>query len=280
MNIGFSNIAWPKLIDRTVAELLRNENINRLEIAPTRSFLDIDNVTTAELIEEKLFWEEYDISIVAMQSLLFGKPELQLFGSTDSRKALFRHLVKLFKISSSLGSTKLVFGSPRNRVVPDGLDFSDAWEISIGFFKTAGNAAEDFGVQLCLEPNPIVYGCNFITNAVQGLRLVEDVDSSGFKLHLDTACMALSGDNAYESIIESREQLSHFHISSAGLGPLEDYFVDHHASSKALAEINFGGSASVEMRPNNEPNSLCSITNAVSLIQKYYLNNEDNELLT
>lgn len=270
MNIAFSNIGWPKEMDKPVSELLKQAGITRLEIAPTRSFYGVEDITSEMLTAEQNFWKENNISIVAMQSLLFGKPELQLFGSTGSRNALFEHLVKLYKVASILGASKLVFGSPKNREVPQNLDQQDAWDLAVSFFKKAGVAANDFGLDLCLEPNPTLYGCNFITNAADGLRLVRDVATNGFKLHLDTACMALSGDNVEKSICDAGELLAHFHVSAPGLGPLEEYFVDHQASINALRKIDYSGTVSVEMRPNINPNSISSIQSAISLVQKFY----------
>lgn len=270
MNIAFSNIGWPKEMDKPISKLFKQANITRLEIAPTRSFIGVENITSEMLTAEQIFWKENDISIVAMQSLLFGKPELQLFGSKVSRTALFEHLVKLYKVASILGATKLVFGSPKNRFVPEDLGQNKAWDLAVEFFNKAGEAANDFGVELCLEPNPTLYGCNFITNAADGLRLVRDVNSNGFKLHLDTACMTLSGDNVENSICDAGELLAHFHVSAPGLGPLEEYFVDHRASMAALQKINYNGSVSVEMRQSLDSNSTKSIQSAISVVQKYY----------
>lgn len=257
-------------MDKPVSELLKQAGITRLEIAPTRSFYGVEDITSEMLTAELKFWKENNISIVAMQSLLFGKPELQLFGSTGSRNALFEHLVKLYKVASTLGATKLIFGSPNNRVVPEDLGQSKAWDLAVGFFFKAGEAAKDFGLELCIEPNPTLYGCNFITNASDGLRIVRDVNSDGFKLHLDTACMALSDDHVEKSICDAGELLAHFHVSAAGLGPLEEYFVDHQASINALRKIDYRGTVSVEMRPSKDPHSTSSIKSAISVVQKYY----------
>lgn len=270
MNIAFSNIGWPKNMDLPVSILLKQANINRIEIAPTRSFFNIENINSSVMEKEKSFWQQQNISIVAMQSLLFGKPDLQLFGSNGSRNALFEHLQKLYEVASIIGAKKLVFGSPKNRVIPDNLDQDTAWELAVEFFYKAGETAKDFGLELCLEPNPVHYGCNFITNSTEGLNLVRKVASDGFKLHLDTACMTLSGENVMNSILNAGELLAHFHVSAPGLGPLEDFFVDHEASSSALRQIGYSGSISVEMRQSSLQNLTSTISNAITLVKKYY----------
>lgn len=272
MKFAFSNIAWPKQLDRDIATLLSKNGIDQIEIAPTLSFEGNPSPDSSRVQIERKFWESYGISIVALQSLLFGRPELQIFGDEQSRNNLISHLYSQFNVAAELGATKLVFGSPKNRVVPEGMPNGVAWDIALNTFNRLGELAKECGVTLCIEPNPSVYGCNFITNANEGLRFANEVDSKGIGLHLDTACMALSGDPYEESIVEAGDLFSHIHLSAAGLGPLEDFFVDHKRVFSGLQQSEYKGTVSVEMRSKQNHSAITTISSSIKILNYYYRN--------
>ena len=81
------------------------------------------------------------------------------------------------------------------------------------------------------------------------------VDSPGVRLHLDTACMALAGDDAPERVREGADLLAHVHASAPQLGTVgPDGPVDHDKIAAALRDVGYDGHVSVEMlRPSDDP---------------------------
>jgi sugar phosphate isomerase/epimerase len=129
------------------------------------------------------------------------------------------------------------------------------------------------GVVLCLEPNAPQYNCDFITNAADGIELVEKVNNPGFGLHLDTACMALAGDDLAESVRRAIGVLDHFHISSPMLELVERRDdVDHAAAAQALRDIAYDKLISIEMRPGDRGTNVARVEAAVKFAQATYLN--------
>ena len=170
-------------------------------------------------------------------------------------------------LAASLGAKPMVFGSPKNRdpgTRPPAAAFAEAKE----FFYTIGSYCEKIGVTLCLEANPTQYGCNFITNAAQAAELVRAVNSPGFRLHLDTACMFLAGDDIAKTIADNHDILMHFHVSEPNLGSFAQPQSPHAVAALALKKIGYLGYVSIEML--NKANTLQPITEALDYVQRTY----------
>jgi sugar phosphate isomerase/epimerase len=228
------------------------------------------SVTDAERI--RLAYAAAGFEIPAMQSLLFGMPQLNVFGPEPQSSTLLSHLERLFPVARALGVSSLVFGSPRNR---DRIGLTDeqthAWAVS--FFRRAAAAAAREGVTLCVEPNPPQYGANFVTGWKEAFELVTAVDAPGFGLHLDTACITMNGDSPAEAIRACRGAICHFHISEPQLADFSAVQVDHGSAAQALAETGYAGWVSIEMRCGEEP--VQALEEALSFVRATYFRSRD-----
>jgi sugar phosphate isomerase/epimerase len=244
---AFSNLAWPAEDDEAAMRLLVDAGVTSLEVAPTRLWDDPLAQDADEVAAARRTIEAAGMRVVALQSLLFRKPELQLFGDDEARAGLHAHLVGMADLAAGLGATRLVFGSPGNRRRGD-LPVERADEIGAEFFARLGAEAADRGVVFVVEANPTDYGCDWLSDSVASTAFVRAVDSPGVRLHLDTACMALAGDDAPQRVREGADVLAHVHASAPQLGEVgPDGPVDHDAIAAALRDVGYDGSVSVEM---------------------------------
>jgi D-psicose/D-tagatose/L-ribulose 3-epimerase len=172
-------------------------------------------------------------------------------------------------LAAALGASQLVFGSPRNRRRGT-LGTGSADRIAVELFRRLGRAAVTNGVTLCIEPNPSAYGCDFVTNAAEGIAFVERVNCEGIGLHLDTGAMTLAGEDPSQIIPAAGRWLRHFHISEPFLRPIGSGSVDHAAFSDALARARFGGWLSIEMRATDDDTALDTLRRAVAYARKAY----------
>jgi D-psicose/D-tagatose/L-ribulose 3-epimerase len=247
VKLAFSNLAWPAEDDRTLLPELPELGFASLEVAPTRLWTEPLAQDDDAVAAVRARIEGAGLRIVALQSLLFQRPELQLFGDAASRQGLHDHLVGMARLASKLGATRLVFGSPGNRRRGD-LPVDRADEIAVEVFSRLGAAAADLGVCFCIEANPVDYRCDYLTDAVASTAFVHAVDSPGVRLHLDTACMAMAGDDAAERIIAGADVLAHVHASAPQLGAvLPGGLVEHDVVADALRTVEYDGHVSVEM---------------------------------
>jgi D-psicose/D-tagatose/L-ribulose 3-epimerase len=268
--LAVSNIAWPADEEREVAAALAELGVRHVEIAPTKTFLDPLDVSEAELDAYQTRWADHGIDVVAFQSMLFGRLDLELFGTEEVRRSTIDYLEPFIRLAGRLGATALVFGSPKNRRVPTGMTDVEASDIAISFFDELGAMSADHGTVFCIEPNPPQYECNFVTTASAGADLVRAVDNPGFRLHLDSAGMTLAGDRVGDAVRSSADVLHHFHVSAPNLGEIETDVVQHAAAAEALREVGFPGYISIEMRPGRPGEAVDRVRRAVAIARDEY----------
>lgn len=271
MKLAISNIAWTNEEEAEVAARLQELGVQYIEIAPTKHWGDPTKATPEQIREYVEWWKKYGIEVVAFQSMLFARPDLKLFESSELRKEAKRYLAEFLRLAGDMGARRLVFGSPKNRQRGD-VPTEKADAIARQFFAELGEVAMQYNTMLCIEPNAPQYSCDYITTAKEGLELVRAIDSAGIGLHLDTACMTLAGDNMEQSIVDAGELLSHFHISAPMLGDVRaDDDIDHAAAARGLARIAYDGIVSIEMRPGEAGTNVRRVEEALHLAQSIYL---------
>ena len=248
MKLAVSNIAWPQEQDAAVADLLAGLGVTGIEVAPTKVWPQPLAATDAEVDAYRRFWNDRGIEIIAAQALLFGKPELTLFDSPETRARTLDYLTGIVRLCSRLGAGALVFGSPKNRRVGNGSPHK-ARQVAAEFFDRLAGVAEDAGTAVVLEANPPEYGADFVTRAAEAVELVKAVNHAGFRLHLDTGCMTLANDPIGETFDAGFPLLRHFHVSEPNLDPPgTSGKVDHPAFAAELRRRGYSHRVSLEMR--------------------------------
>jgi D-psicose/D-tagatose/L-ribulose 3-epimerase len=252
MKLTVSNIAWSAPLDAEAADLLQSMNLHAIEVAPTRLWPAWEGATLSagEAFRQSLRHGQF--SIPSLQAILFAKPAAKLFGTEAERASLVEHLRFCADLANALGATSLVFGAPKNRD-RGSLSWDAAFQSARDLFVQVGPYYESRNVYLCLEANPPQYGCNFITDSKQAGELVRAVDSPGFRLHLDTACMLLAGEDIPAAIRANYDLVQHFHISEPNLGTFDAPVIDHAAVANCLHSLGYAHWLSLEMREAAEP---------------------------
>lgn len=270
MKLALSNIAWEKDEQPDVIALMEEYGVSGVEIAPTKVW-DIPIDASSEQVKaEKAYWADRGIQVSSLQALLFGHPEFDLFGSDSDRASMLKYLGEIIRVAGLLGAGPLVFGSPKNRLKRQ-KSFSAARMIAVPFFRDVAKVAELHGTTFCLEPNPPQYGCDFVTNTEEAIEIVEAVDHSHFRLHLDSGIMTLNEEDPLTSIPKGARWLAHFHVSEPNLAVIGSGGVDHPRFAEALEGIGYEDWISVEMRGGwNDPNTI-SVSNALEAVRHAYL---------
>ena len=269
MRVSISNLAWEVTEDVEVANLLSAFNIDAIDIAPGKYFPEPTNATIADIQTVKEWWQERGIDIIGMQALLFGTTGLNVFGSKSVQKKLLNHLVAVCRIGAGLGATRLVFGSPKNRDC-SGLSVSQVQNISQKFFRQLGDIAADHGVIVCLEPNPSVYGANFMTTSFETCRVVHEIDHPAIKMQLDTGAVITNQEDVSDVVTQAKDVIGHVHISEAQLAPPGDSYFRHDDIAAVILSQLPAHTATIEMlATRNEPH-LVSIRRALQVVTSLY----------
>jgi Sugar phosphate isomerases/epimerases len=242
MKLSISNIAWSSEYDYEMYRFLQTEGIYGLEIAPTRIFPiePYKDIVQAISFSNELKLD-YGISISSMQSIWYGIKE-NLFNSIEERNFLLDYTKKAIDFAKSIDSKNLVFGCPQNRNMSEKMELTDI----INWFSEVGRYALENNTVFALEPNPSIYGTNFINSTIEAFEMVKRVNCHGFKVNLDVGTMVFNNEDLSE-IEPNVELINHIHISEPGLALIEKHRI-HKELRDILKRQKYNGYISAEMK--------------------------------
>lgn len=249
MKTSVSNLAWGGGASDQVTQVLLASGVQGVELAPTAVWPGAPVVDRGAVAYEARRWRAAGLPVVAVQSLLYGHPELQVFDPT-THPVLRRHLLDMLRLAGVLGAGVAVFGSPRNRVRGD-LPVDRADDRAAEFFGALIPELEDQGVILTLEPNAPAYGADYLTTYEDCVRLAGIIGSRWIAPQIDTGCLRMVDVDPAQAV--PRRLPAHVHASAPHLdeppGP-----IDHGALAAALRTAGYEGWVTLEMRkPDGDP---------------------------
>ena len=157
-----------------------------------------------------------------------------------------KYFCDLVDFCADLGGKIIVVGSPKQRNVMDGVTPGQAWEWATNTFRDSVKHAEQRGVTICFEPLAPVE-TNFINTAADGIRFVQQLNSSSFKIILDVKAMCSEAKPIPQIIRESWPHFAYFHANDRNLKGPGFGDVDFKPIAAALREVGYNGTISVEV---------------------------------
>ena len=268
MKLAVSNIAWSPAEDAGAAQVLRTAGAHGVEVAPGRLFDDPSTAHAREIAAARRAWTDRGLEIVALQALLFGRPDLVQFGDRESRNRTAEYLRRITQVAAGLGAGAMVFGSPKNRQRGD-TPPQVAARIATDFFGDLGGYAAEHDVVLCFEANAPAYECDFVCRTEEAVDLVRRVGSPGFRVQIDTSTMAMNNEDYRESIELAAPVAGHLHISEPHLGPVgADGQVPVGTVLETVDASNYDGWVSIEMRPADDGRNLDALQRALNCVTR------------
>ena len=253
MKLAISNIAWsPDQRDAAYA-ILQDHGVKGLEIAPGLLFSDHASPRDSDqdMCDAALHQAAaYGLDICSMQSLHFGVSNAVLFEDEAARRRLFDTTVDAMGLAQRLGIGNLVFGSPKNRVIPNDMSPVQAEAIWTAFFRALGDEAAARGTVLALETNPTIYDTNFMTTLGVTTEVIRKIDHPAIRLNLDLGAVISTGE--IESVDDWIEDVlpltNHVHLSVPWLNPLSEFAAEVKQFIFTLDQAGWEGWVSIEMR--------------------------------
>jgi sugar phosphate isomerase/epimerase len=268
MNLAVSNIAWLPEEDEAAKQCLRDFGVSLIEAAPARLWPDIKAAGEGDALRVREQLDRESFSLAGFQAILFGFPQLQLFDE-GTHPAMLEHLVHLANLCRWAGGSYLVFGAPKNRLIPETLNQEQAFDEAVKFFKELGTHAHERGVIIGMEANPAAYGCNFCTTIDEVARLVRAVDSPGFRWHLDTGEMAMNEELLPGAILDHADLIGSIHLSEPMLGGFENPWSGHEEVALCLRKTGVDLPLSLEMKRQEQ--GVASVEAALRTVSSIYL---------
>lgn len=245
MKVTISNIAWQNEHDAEMYAFLQQQKCDGIEIAPTRIIPEnpYSELGKVAEIREKL-QADYGLKVVSMQSICFGRNEA-IFNSEDERNSLLQYIKEAIDFASVLGCNNLVFGSPKNRNINDGQE-----QLAMEYFSEIGKYAAEKNTVFAFEPNPVIYGTNFINTTNQALDFIKSCNVDGLKINLDLGTVVYNEENL-TMIAENLKWINHVHISEPYLEEIQKRAL-HQELASILRSGNYQNYISVEMKGGSE----------------------------
>jgi sugar phosphate isomerase/epimerase len=191
--------------------------------------------------------ERWGLEIIGLHWLLAKTTGLHLTSEdTGILDSTADYLVQLAELCSDLGGKIMVLGSPQQRSFPSHQSPQSAHNAFARVLSQILPQFERLNVILALEPlGP--EETNFMQTAESARQIIHEFQSPHLRLHLDVKAMSTESLPIHQIILESRDELVHFHANDPNrLGPgMGD--VDYREIFPALREIGYNGWLSVEV---------------------------------
>lgn len=163
------------------------------------------------------------------------------------RGATIDYLRELARCCADVGGKILVFGSPAQRSLEEGMSSGQATENAIEVLRAVLESCHDHDVTIALEPlTP--KETDFLNTCEQAREIIEAVDDPHVRLHQDVKAMIGAESQPVPELIRAFSQETvHFHANDTNLlgpGMGETNFVPIFA---ALCESGYSGFVSVEV---------------------------------
>ena len=241
MKLSISNIAWKKEKDEQMYKYLQDIGFEAIEMAPTRivekePYLNIEEI---KKISQQI-WDKYKLNISSIQSIWYGKSG-NIFNKQEA-KSLISYTKKVIDLAQKIHCNNIVFGCPKNRIMPENSKEDDA----IDFFRILGEYARENNTVIAIEPNPTIYGTNFINYTYQAFDFAKKVNSEAIKVNVDLGTI-IENKEDITSIFSNIELINHIHISEPNLELIKQR-IEHEILAERLKEINYNKYVSIEMK--------------------------------
>lgn len=201
-----SNLCWTQACANEARALavLRRFGISKIEVAVTAC--QGWNDPPGDIKQRYSGFEVY-----SMQSLFYGV-DCNIFEDSDG---FLKHWARVAGVAAELGAKRLVFGSPKNRLVPSGMGAEEARSLFVAAFRRVSDMLD--GSIVCIEHNAPEYGCNFVTTVSEAESIVDAIDRKNVMINLDTGNAEMTGCR----VSPVPRATCHIQVSAPFLGPIE-----------------------------------------------------------
>lgn len=191
--------------------------------------------------------ERFGVEIAGLHWLFASPKGLSLNGPDPVLRAKTReYLMELVRFCADLGGRVMVFGSPQQRNVLEGVSYEEAFAYARETFRACAELAGEYDVFLCLEPLTS-RSTNFITTPQEAFSLIQSVDHPNFQMILDVYSSSAEGLDIPAEIRRFAPWIQHVHANDTNGYLPGSGGANYDAIVAALREVGYKGYLSVEV---------------------------------
>lgn len=218
-----------------------------VEIAPYTIANNVNDISASRRGEIRRQLESAGLQVTGLHWMLSRTEGLHLTSpDREVRKKTAVYLSALARFCADVGGKVLVFGSPQQRNLAEGVSREQGLAYAIEVFSEALPVVEQTDTLLAIEPLS-VRTTNFIRTAAEGADLVQRMNAPRFRMILDCLAMASESIPMPDLIRTHHKLMVHFHANDPnrqgpGFGDLD--FVP---IFQALRDVEYDRWVSVEV---------------------------------
>jgi sugar phosphate isomerase/epimerase len=198
-----------------MCQFLRKAGYEGVEVAPFTLAPRITDLSRERRAELRAQAAHAGVEIIGLHWLLAGTEGLYLTSPDPGvRSHTADYIVTLAEAARDLGGDLMVFGSPRQRSLLPGVSRRQAFDWAVTIFRNVMPRVADCGVTICMEPLAPAE-TDFINTCAEAKELIDAVQHSNFRLHLDVKAMYSESTPATELIRAYGPIAHHFHANDA-----------------------------------------------------------------
>jgi len=233
-----------------ICEHVKSCGYDGLEIAPFTLHEDPRQLTEEQAEAAGKIVRDAGLDVVGLHWLLV-KPEGMHITTPDAevrrKTAEFgRHLVRLCAAMGGASGGVMVWGSPKQRSLGEGVKYEDGFARAVEILRSISETAGPLGVRIAMEPLT-TKETNFLTTAAETIKFIKAVDHPACQLHLDVKAMSGEATPIPQIIAQSKAHTIHFHANDPNLRGPGFGAMDFVPIAKALRDTKYDGYVSVEV---------------------------------
>lgn len=208
------------------------------------------SLSEEELEDTKADLDAHGIAVSSTNNLFPG--DMKLCGKEADSDAIFAYIRKAIFRAAFMGVKYCVFGSGRQRNIPDTEDRMACEKQLTDMIRFMGDCAKPHGITIVLEPLNSAE-TNVINTVREGAAWVKKIGHPAVRLLVDIFHM-IKEQESESVILENIEMIRHMHIAEPEkrLYPNAGDAYDYRALRQLLERAGYNGGISIEGIPNGE----------------------------
>jgi sugar phosphate isomerase/epimerase len=247
MKFGICNETWQGWDFGRTCDAIAAAGYEGVEIAPFTLNDDPGLLTESAATDLGKVARAAGLDVIGLHWLLVKPPGLHLTTADDAvRQKTAEFARHLARVCAAMGGSIMVWGSPKQRNLNDGVAYEDAVRRAADVIRQVCETAGPLGVTIAMEPLATAE-TNFLNTARETVRFIEIVDHPSCRLHLDVKAMSGEKTPIPQIISESKAYLAHVHANDPNLRGPGFGQVKFEPIARALREAGYDGYVSVEV---------------------------------
>ena len=230
-----------------ICEVAGRAGYTGLEVAPFTLGKPVAQLLPMDRDSIRATVENAGLQVVGLHWCLAHTTGLHITSQERSvRNQTADYLVELIHLCADIGGSVIVFGSPKQRNLPEGVSRDEASAYAVEVFQSLVPTLKSREVIFCIEPlSPLE--TDFINTAEEAERIISQIGSPNVALILDVKAMSSENQPIAGIIRDHAHSIAHFHANDANLRGPGFGNTDFMPIAAALREIDYTGWVSVEV---------------------------------